>query len=119
MISIIPSCLGSDSESEDESDSEDWSSSGDESGSEGGLDDSVCPVGCDETLFDQTLELREKRLDIEETLVDEKKTAETLRRECEGLKKKLKVIGVMSYWSHLQHPWLCSGLLGMANLSIH
>jgi WD40 repeat protein len=82
---------GSESESEEDSDDEDLSSSDDESDSEAGLDDSVCPVGCDETLFDQTLELREKRLDIEEELVDEKKTVETLRRECEGLKKKLKV----------------------------
>ena len=77
------------------------SSSDDESGSEAGLDDSVCPVGCDEALFDQTLELREKRLDIEDELVDEKKMVETLRRECEGLKKKLKVcIGGMHLSIH-------------------
>lgn len=36
--------------------------------------------------------MREKRLDIEEALVEEKKNNETLKKELESMNKKLKVI---------------------------
>lgn len=56
------------------------------------LDDSVCPPGCDQTLFDQVCQLRENRLDLEEELADEKKASETLKKEYDALVKKAKVI---------------------------
>lgn len=52
---------------DDETDSEDWSSSEDESDEER-FDDSVCPPGCDPTIFDKAVQMREQRLDIEESL---------------------------------------------------
>ena len=68
------------------------------------MDDSVCPQGCDQDLFDLACEMREKRMDIEEVLVEEKKSLEILKREVEGLKKKLKVMdsGVKSALNDLQ-----------------
>jgi len=83
------------------------SSSDDESDSaEGGdkIDDSVCPPGCDQELFDLACEMREKRMDVEELLAEEKKSLEILKKEVEGLKKKLKVMdsGVKSALNDLQ-----------------
>ncbi|MBN3326680.1 CFA44 protein, partial [Atractosteus spatula] len=77
-------------ESEEESDEEsDWGSDEEDSGSETGpLDDSVCPPNCNPELFDSTIELREKRLDIEEALMEEKKIADSLKKECDSLVKK-------------------------------
>ena len=94
------------SSSEEESESE-LSSSDDESDSaEGGdkMDDSVCPQACDQDLFDLACEMREKRMDIEEVLAEEKKSLEILKREVEGLKKKMKVMdsGVKSALNDLQ-----------------
>ena len=94
------------SSSEDESESE-ISSSDDESDSaEGGdkIDDSVCPPGCDQELFDLACEMREKRMDVEELHAEEKKSLEILKREVDGLKKKLKVMdsGVKSALNDLQ-----------------
>ena len=43
-------------------------------------------------LYDNTCQLREKRLDIEEALTEEKKNSEALRKENEALAKKAKVI---------------------------
>lgn len=61
-----------------------------EVGEEGALDDSVCPTGCDPTLFSLACSLRETRLDVEEDLVEEKKAMEQCRKELEASKKKLK-----------------------------
>nr|CAB3230210.1 WD repeat-containing protein 52-like [Phallusia mammillata] len=75
------------------SDESDWSSEEDEDDSvEGGFDDSVCPPGCDQQLFDSTLVLRERRLDLEEALAEEKKLAETLKKDVDALGKKAKVM---------------------------
>ena len=84
----------SDEESEEESDDEsDWSESEEESDSEaGGYDLDVCPQGCDQNLYDNTCSLREKRLDIEELLTEEKKNREMLNKEQENLQKKARVI---------------------------
>lgn len=62
----------------------------DEGGEEGAIDDSVCPAGCDPALFSLACSLRETRLDIEEGIVEEKKTTEQCRKELEASKKKLK-----------------------------
>ncbi|KAM6977661.1 cilia- and flagella-associated protein 44 [Aplochiton taeniatus] len=79
----------SDEDSDEESESED---EGDESGSEGvePLDDSVCPPNCNLELFENTVQLRERRLDLEELLVEEKKIADSLKKECDSLVKKEK-----------------------------
>ncbi len=54
------------------------------------MDDTVCPTGCDHTLFDQAVALREQRLDLEEAVMEEKKALDTQRKELEALKKKTK-----------------------------
>ena len=46
-----------------------------------------------QNLYEATCQLREKRLDIEEALAEEKKINETWKKEVDGLNKKLKVIG--------------------------
>ncbi|XP_075448975.1 cilia- and flagella-associated protein 44 isoform X2 [Ascaphus truei] len=83
-------------ESDEESDEETgWESDDDESGSEDGvLDDSVCPDNCDPALFDNILQLRERRLDIEEALTEEKKIVDNLKKEYDGVAKKVKVVEV-------------------------
>ncbi|KAM4701823.1 cilia- and flagella-associated protein 44 [Discoglossus pictus] len=81
-------------ESDEESDDESaWESDADESGSEDGVfDDSVCPPNCDPALFNNTLQLREKRLDIEEALNEEKKIMDTVKKDYDTLTKKFKFV---------------------------
>uniref|UniRef100_A0A8C9V515 Uncharacterized protein n=1 Tax=Scleropages formosus TaxID=113540 RepID=A0A8C9V515_SCLFO len=81
----------SDEESEEESD---WDEDEDGEGSECSypLDDSVCPPNCDPDLFEVTLQLRERRLDLEELLADERKSLEALRKEHDSLAKKEKIV---------------------------
>ncbi|XP_007453209.1 PREDICTED: WD repeat-containing protein 52, partial [Lipotes vexillifer] len=80
----------SDESSEEESSLE---SDEDESGSEDEVfDDSICPANCDKGLFELALQLREKRLDIEEALVEEKKMIDNLRKEYDTLSKKVKIV---------------------------
>lgn len=71
-----------------------YSSSEDESEAEGELDDSICPAGCDHALFDQACAMREKRLDMEDAIAEEKKALESQKKEFEGLKKKTKTMDV-------------------------
>ncbi|XP_034144335.1 cilia- and flagella-associated protein 44 isoform X2 [Esox lucius] len=79
---------------EDSDEQSDWDDDEDDSNSEncGALDDSVCPPNCDLELFENTVKLRELRLDLEELLVEEKKIAESLRKECDCLVKKEKAV---------------------------
>nr|XP_006000125.2 PREDICTED: cilia- and flagella-associated protein 44 [Latimeria chalumnae] len=80
----------SDEESEEESE---LGSEEDESGSEaGGMDDSACPADCDPELFENTLRLREKRLDLEDAVAEEKKVVDNLKKESESLGKKIKIV---------------------------
>ncbi|KAM5180821.1 cilia- and flagella-associated protein 44 [Mantella aurantiaca] len=81
-------------DSDEESDEESmYESDEEESDSEDGVfDDSVCPNNCDPQLFDDTLQLREKRLDIEEALAEEKKLVDNLKKEYEALAKKMKIV---------------------------
>ncbi|KAK9532789.1 hypothetical protein VZT92_010157 [Zoarces viviparus] len=72
-------------EEEEDSDEDD-----DTEGGEAALDDSVCPPDCDPELFEYTLQLRARRLDLEELLVEERKSAEALKKECDTLFKKEK-----------------------------
>ncbi|XP_078415672.1 cilia- and flagella-associated protein 44 [Cetorhinus maximus] len=83
----------SDEETDEESDEEFGYSDEDESDSDdGGVDDSACPETCDPALFENTLLLREKRLDIEEALAEEKKSVELLKKEYDMIAKKVKLI---------------------------
>ena len=70
MLNMLKGGDNGEDEEEEESDSDsDWSSE-DESDEEG-FDDSVCPLGCDQTLFDLAIDMREKRMDLEELLAGE------------------------------------------------
>ncbi|XP_069491898.1 cilia- and flagella-associated protein 44 isoform X2 [Ambystoma mexicanum] len=79
----------SDEDSDDESG---WESSDeDDAGSEDEpFDDTICPDNCDPALFENTLQLREKRLDIEEALVEERKTVDIIKKDYDALAKKTK-----------------------------
>lgn len=52
----------------------------------------MCPPGCDQSLFDHAVQLREKRLDLEEMVTDAKRALDLQRKELEGMKKKAKSI---------------------------
>ena len=80
---------GSDSESEDESET---SESEEELDLETtGLDLDVCPPGCDQNLYDNTCFLREKRVDVEEQLAEERRNKDSIIRELDTMQKKAKV----------------------------
>ena len=82
-----------DESDEDSDDDSEWDEDEDESDDDaGGYDLDICPPGCDQNLYDNTCAMREKRLDIEEALTEEKKNNETLKKELESMNKKLKVI---------------------------
>lgn len=51
----------------------------------------ACDPGCEPELFENTLQLRERRLDLEEQLAEEKKSAKLLKEECDALIKKVKI----------------------------
>jgi exonuclease VII small subunit len=55
-------------------------------------EEDFCPPGCEPALFEQVCELREKRLDTEETLAEFQKAADTLKKDQEALTKKEKLI---------------------------
>ncbi|KFZ54770.1 hypothetical protein N321_07519, partial [Antrostomus carolinensis] len=56
------------------------------------FDDSVCPMNCNEALFQNTIQLQQKRLEIEKALTEEKKVAANLRKKYRALAKKAKVV---------------------------
>lgn len=66
------------------------SSTDEDTDAEEELDGSVCPVGCDTNLFNLACEQREKRLDLEEAIAEEKRGLDTQRKELESMRKKLK-----------------------------
>ncbi|KAL5270287.1 hypothetical protein ACHWQZ_G001132 [Mnemiopsis leidyi] len=81
----------------DESDSDDDfdSSSEEEDDDEDGvehLDLNICPPGCSQELYDATIVMREKKLDLEEAIQEEKKIIDSLKKEVDALIKKNKVI---------------------------
>ncbi|XP_042644979.1 LOW QUALITY PROTEIN: cilia- and flagella-associated protein 44 [Tyto alba] len=90
--------VGRETDEEDENEEEDDEESSletdkENSGSEDEVfDDSVCPKKCNEALFQNTIELRQKRLDIEKALTEEKKVAANLRKKYNALAKKAKVV---------------------------
>ncbi|NXH47055.1 CFA44 protein, partial [Dicaeum eximium] len=54
--------------------------------------DSVCPEGCSEDLFLNTIQLRQQRIGIEKALEEEKKAAAHLKKEYNALAKKAKEV---------------------------
>lgn len=88
---------GDEDSDEDSDDGSDFSESEEESESEaGGLDLDACPPGCDQTIYDSTCMLREKRLDVEEALAEEKKNRDAMVKDLENMHKKAKVIEAAS-----------------------
>jgi WD40 repeat protein len=79
-------------EEEEETESEYSSSEEDSDDDEDGFDDSTCPPGCDPNLFNQTIQMREKRLDQEELLTEEKKLLDNLKKERDSHMKKSKTV---------------------------
>ncbi|NWR54111.1 CFA44 protein, partial [Bucorvus abyssinicus] len=80
-------------ENEEEHDEESSLGIEENSGSEDKVfDDSVCPKNCNEALFRNTIQLRQKRLDIETALTEEKKIAANLRKKYNALAKKAKAV---------------------------
>lgn len=83
---------GADESEEEDSDEEEYDFDDDE---EEEVDDS-CPPGCDISLYESVLGLRERRLDQEEILAEIQKTADELKRNldrqvqnCEPVQKAL------------------------------
>merc|ERR1711871_300417 len=67
-------------EDEDEDSDEDWEEDSDEDDDDDDDEEDACPPGCDQTLYDKVLELREKRLDQEEILNEFQKAIDELKR---------------------------------------
>ena len=51
-----------------------------------------CPLGCDQSLYDRILDLREKRADIEDNIVDTQKAFDDLKKSIDRLKGREKQI---------------------------
>ncbi|KAL3318702.1 Cilia- and flagella-associated protein 44 [Cichlidogyrus casuarinus] len=82
---------------EDESESDSSDSDSDLDDNEMGSDEEVeqldldaCPPACPQADYDRVVLMREKRLDTEEILSEEKKALEALKKEVDGQNKKLK-----------------------------
>ncbi|XP_078512752.1 cilia- and flagella-associated protein 44 isoform X2 [Lissotriton helveticus] len=85
-----------DEDSEEESDEESgWESDEEDLGSEEEpFDDSMCPENCDPDLFENTLQLRESRLDLEEAQAEEKKLVDNLKKDFDLMAKKVKGVEI-------------------------
>ncbi|XP_057675267.1 cilia- and flagella-associated protein 44-like isoform X1 [Corythoichthys intestinalis] len=79
---------------EDFDDYENWDDDDDWETMEG--EDAVeeCPPGCDPKLFEHVLRLRERRLDLEDLLIEERKNVDVLEKERDSLAKKLKSVKI-------------------------
>lgn len=78
---------GSESESEEEYDEEE-----DENMDGGEMEEERCPDGCEESVYERVLELREKRLDQEDVLNEMNKAVEELRKAGDRHQGKQKQI---------------------------
>lgn len=56
------------------------------------LDLDSCPVGCPLEDFENTCAIRERRLDVEDEMLEEKKQLELLRKDLEAYSKKQRVV---------------------------
>ena len=82
----------SDEESDSDLESEISSDEGSEVNKEKAIDDSSCPPGCQESLFDKACELRETRMDLEEQYNEDKKALDLLKKDSENSLKKARVM---------------------------
>jgi hypothetical protein len=83
----------SDDESEEISDEDDDMMDDDyESESDEDQEEEKCPHDCDPSIFAKVLELRERKLDAEDVLMEIQKIIEALKKENEALIKKERVI---------------------------
>ncbi|NXP26124.1 CFA44 protein, partial [Scytalopus superciliaris] len=85
--------VGREADEEEDDEESDLSTNEEDSGSEDEVfDDSVCPDGCDEALFLNTVQLRQQRLHLERALAEEKKVAADLRGKYNALAKEAKEV---------------------------
>lgn len=56
------------------------------------LDESVCPNGCDSSLYELTFTLRSKRHQMEESVRNEQKSIENSRKEIDFLTTQIRVV---------------------------
>eukprot|EP01064_Diplonema_japonicum_P009772 TRINITY_DN17214_c0_g1_i1.p1 TRINITY_DN17214_c0_g1~~TRINITY_DN17214_c0_g1_i1.p1 ORF type:complete len:1743 (+),score=505.59 TRINITY_DN17214_c0_g1_i1:121-5349(+) len=77
---------GEGEEEEEESSDDDWESDEEEENNDD--EEDVCPEGCDESTYEEVLQMREKRLDQEEVVTDFQKSIEQLRKENDALTKR-------------------------------
>lgn len=75
----------------DEEEEEDFDDDDDEEEDDEEVED-ICPPGCDQSLFEKILELREKKLDTEEVCNDIQKTIDDLKKTADRLKQREKQI---------------------------
>ncbi|XP_077441867.1 cilia- and flagella-associated protein 44-like isoform X1 [Vanacampus margaritifer] len=86
---------GEEEEDEDDFDNyENWDDDDDWDALEGEAAAEECPSGCEPKLYAHVLQLRERRLDLDELLTEEKKSVDVLERECDSLVKKLKSVKI-------------------------
>ncbi|OON13916.1 hypothetical protein X801_10302 [Opisthorchis viverrini] len=87
---------GGDSEGSDESSSSSEGSSYDESEDESDedniLDLDTCPAGCPLEDYESTIAIRERRLDVEDEIGEEKKALDLLKKDLEGWTKKQRIV---------------------------
>ena len=82
----------SEEEDSDSDDDDDYLSSEEEESDMEDFDDSVCPAGCEAELYQQVFDLRERRLDVEEALVEERRIADLAKKEGDNGERKEKTI---------------------------
>ncbi|XP_061656412.1 cilia- and flagella-associated protein 44-like [Syngnathoides biaculeatus] len=86
---------GEEEEDEDDFDNyENWDDDDDWDPMDGEAFVEECPSGCEPKLFAHILQLRERRLDLEERQTEEKKSADVLEKERDSLVKKLKPVKI-------------------------
>lgn len=56
------------------------------------MDLDICPSGLKQELFDHVCQFRERRLDLEENIAEEKRNLELLKKEQDALNKRAKII---------------------------
>ncbi|XP_051813628.1 cilia- and flagella-associated protein 44-like isoform X2 [Acanthochromis polyacanthus] len=81
-----PTCVFDEEDSNEDDDWDNDSISTEDGGA--AMDISVCPPGCNPEVFDYTMNLCERRQNLEESLAEERENVQTLRIQCDTLVKK-------------------------------
>ncbi|XP_038130668.1 cilia- and flagella-associated protein 44 [Cyprinodon tularosa] len=83
-------------EENDEDDDSDWGDYGDDDDDDDddsdSMDDGLCPKGCNLQLFENTLQLRQRLLDVKQQLAEEERAAAALKKETNLLMRKASEI---------------------------